>query len=73
MGAIETVHAYLRNAAAEGVAVLLLSEDLDEILTLADRIVVMYEGAILGEFTAAEAEVSEIGLLMAGGKGRDED
>src|SRR5207244_7202087 len=55
VGAIEAVHAYLRDAAADGVAVLLISEDLDEILALADRIVVMYEGAILGEVTAAEA------------------
>ena len=46
---------------------LLISEDLDEILALADRIAVMYEGAILGEFDAADADVEEIGLLMAGG------
>jgi simple sugar transport system ATP-binding protein len=67
VGAIETVHAYLREAAAEGVAVLLISEDLDEILALADRIAVMYEGAVLGELAAAGADVEEIGLLMAGG------
>ena len=52
---------------------LLISEDLDEILTLADRIVVMYEGAILGEFSSAEANVEEIGLLMAGGQGTNEN
>ncbi len=67
VGAIETVHAYLREAAEAGVGVLLISEDLDEILELADRIVVMYEGRILGEFAAGEADVEEIGLLMAGG------
>jgi general nucleoside transport system ATP-binding protein len=67
VGAIETVHAYLRQAAADGVAVLLISEDLDEILELSDRLVVMYEGAILGEFDAADPDVEEIGLLMAGG------
>ena len=50
VGAIETVHAYLREAAGEGVAVLLISEDLDEILALADRIVVIYEGELTGEF-----------------------
>jgi len=38
VGAIETIHAYLREAAAEGVAVLMISEDLDEILALADRV-----------------------------------
>src|SRR4029079_3770237 len=48
VGAIEPVHGYLRDAAADGVAVLLVSEDLDELLTLADRIVVMYEGAVGG-------------------------
>jgi simple sugar transport system ATP-binding protein len=67
VGAIETVHTYLRDAAADGVAVLLISEDLDEILSLADRIAVMYEGAVLGEFDADDADVDEIGLLMAGG------
>jgi simple sugar transport system ATP-binding protein len=73
VGAIETVHTYLRDAAADGVAVLLISEDLDEILSLADRIAVMYEGAILGEFEAAGADVEEIGLLMAGGHDPRED
>jgi len=68
VGAIETVHAYLRDAAADGVGVLLISEDLDEILLLADRIVVMYEGAVVGETLRDEADVEEIGLLMAGGQ-----
>ena len=67
VGAIETVHAHLRDAAGEGVGILLLSEDLDEILALADRIAVMYEGEIVGETTRTEASVEEIGLLMAGG------
>jgi simple sugar transport system ATP-binding protein len=68
VGAIETVHAYLRDAAADGVGVLLISEDLDEILTLADRVAVMYEGAIVGETARADASVEELGLLMAGGQ-----
>ncbi len=68
VGAIETVHAYLRDAAADGVAVLLISEDLDEIFALADRIAVMYEGAISGEFAAGSADLERIGLLMAGGR-----
>jgi len=66
VGAIETVQGYLRGAAADGVAVLLISEDLDEVLALADRIVVMYEGAIVGEVDARSANVDELGLLMAG-------
>jgi simple sugar transport system ATP-binding protein len=73
VGAIETVHAYLRDAAAEGVGVLLISEDLDEILGLADRIAVMYEGAIVGVTGRAEASVEEIGLQMAGGHDPRED
>jgi simple sugar transport system ATP-binding protein len=68
VGAIETVHAYLNDAAADGVGVLLVSEDLDEILALADRIAVMYEGEIVGETSRGEAKVEEIGLLMAGGR-----
>ena len=69
VGAIETVHSYLREAAAKGVAILLLSEDLDEIRALADRILVMYEGEIAGELHAGAASIEEIGLLMAGGSG----
>ena len=68
VAAIETVHGYLRSAAADGVGVLLISEDLDEILALADRIAVLYEGAIVGEVDAGTATVGELGLLMAGGE-----
>ena len=67
VGATETVRAYLRDAAAGGAAVLVFSEDLDEILELADRIAVIYEGAIVGEMPAEGASIEEIGLLMAGG------
>ena len=66
VGAIETVHGYLREAAAKGVAVLLISEDLDEIRALADRVVVMYEGSLVGEADPETTGVEEIGLLMAG-------
>ncbi|MGE5273662.1 MAG: ABC transporter ATP-binding protein [Verrucomicrobiota bacterium] len=68
VGAIERIHAYLREVAAEGVAVLLISEDLDEIRVLADRIVVIYEGELTGEFDPRTATVEEIGLAMAGGE-----
>jgi ABC-type uncharacterized transport system ATPase subunit len=67
VGAIETVHQYLLDAANDGVAILLISEDLDEILALADRIAVMYEGEVVGEVDRAGASVDEIGLMMAGG------
>ena len=69
VAAIETVHDYLHRAATDGVAVLLISEDLDEILALSDRIVVLYEGAIAGEVDAVDATPEGIGLLMAGGAG----
>jgi simple sugar transport system ATP-binding protein len=68
VGAISTVHAYLRQAAENEVAVLLISEDLDEILALADRVVVMYEGRLTGEFDPETASIEEIGLAMAGGE-----
>jgi simple sugar transport system ATP-binding protein len=68
VGAIETVHAYLREAAGLGVGILLLSEDLDEIRALADRVVVIYEGRVTGDFDPERATVEEIGLAMAGGE-----
>jgi len=68
VAAIQTVHAYLRDAAEGGVGVLLISEDLDEIRALADRIAVMYEGVVVGERNAGTATVEELGLLTAGGE-----
>jgi simple sugar transport system ATP-binding protein len=67
VGAIETVHGYLRDASAHGVAVLMISEDLDELMALSDRILVMYEGEVAGEVSPETASIEEIGLLMAGG------
>jgi ABC-type uncharacterized transport system ATPase subunit len=68
---IETVHSYLREAASAGVGVLLISEDLDEILVLADRIAVMYEGGVVGERIVEVATVEELGLMMAGAGSED--
>ena len=67
VGAIEGVHRVLLERREAGTAVLLISEDLDEILALADRIDVMYEGRIVGSFSADAADIQEIGLLMTGG------
>ncbi len=47
-------------------AILLISTELDEILNLSDRIVVLYEGQIMGEVDAAHANVEQLGLMMAG-------
>jgi ABC-type uncharacterized transport system ATPase subunit len=66
VGATESVRALLVKAASEGVAILLISEDLDEILTLADRIGVIYEGRIVGVVPRTDADVQHIGLMMAG-------
>ena len=52
---------------AAGAAIVLVSEDLDELLTLSDRIIVLYEGRIVGRMSAGEASIPErLGLLMAG-------
>jgi general nucleoside transport system ATP-binding protein len=66
VGAIEVVRERLVAAANEGVGVLLISEDLDEIMSLADRIVVMYEGRIVDEVDADGADRERIGLTMGG-------
>jgi simple sugar transport system ATP-binding protein len=67
VGAIESTHRLLLERRAAGAAILLISEDLDEILTLSDRVAVMYEGRIAGLFDAGDADVGRIGLLMTGG------
>ena len=67
VGAIEAVHRLLLDRRAQGAATLLISEDLDEILALSDRVAVISEGRVVGLFEAAEADVGEIGLLMTGG------
>jgi ABC-type uncharacterized transport system ATPase subunit len=64
VAAVETVHRYLLDAAEAGAAVLLLSEDLDEILALNDRVVVMYEGGLTE--VRDRQSIEEIGLRMAG-------
>ena len=66
VGAIETVHKLLLKQREAGMAVLLISEDLDEILMLADRVAVIYEGRISASIPAEEARVDELGLMMTG-------
>ncbi len=69
VGATEYVRAKLLEQRQRGAAILLISEDLDEILELADRIAVIYEGEIMGVLPAAGANVQQLGLLMSGVKG----
>lgn len=66
VGACEYVHGQLRALRDEGGGVLLVSEDLDELLALADRIVVMVGGRIVGEIAGADATPEEVGLMMTG-------
>ncbi len=66
IGATEYIHQRLLEQRAGGTAILLISEDLDEIRTLSDRIAVMYEGHIIGIVERDGATVEQIGLMMAG-------
>jgi general nucleoside transport system ATP-binding protein len=68
IGATEYVHEKLLEQKKRGAAVLLISEDLDETLTLSDRILVIYKGQIVGEFDATNVDLDQISLLMAGSK-----
>ena len=69
VGASEYVREELLARRAEGAAILLMSEDLDELVGLSDRIVVLYEGRIVGRLDASEADPERLGLLMAGREG----
>jgi simple sugar transport system ATP-binding protein len=66
VGATEYVRSQLLARRAAGAGILLVSEDLDELLALSDRMVVMYEGRIVGEMARADADVEHLGMLMAG-------
>ena len=68
VGAIEYIHSQLVNERDEGKAVLLISLELDEVMSLSDRILVLYEGEIVGEFDPKKVSVQELGLYMAGAK-----
>ncbi|MEM9426807.1 MAG: ABC transporter ATP-binding protein [Pseudomonadota bacterium] len=66
IGAIEFIHKQIVALRDQGKAILLVSVELDEILSLADRIAVMFDGRIMGERQASETDERELGLLMAG-------
>jgi simple sugar transport system ATP-binding protein len=66
ISATEYIRSVLMEQRSEGVAILLISEDLDEIMALSDRIAVLYEGHIMGIVDRSEADVEELGLMMAG-------
>ncbi len=68
VGAIEYVHKYIVEQRNKGKAVLLVSFELDEIMSLSDRIDVIYAGKIVSEVAGKDADENELGLMMAGGK-----
>jgi ABC-type uncharacterized transport system ATPase subunit len=66
VGSIEFIHGRIVDARDKGAAVLLVSAELDEIMSLSDRIAVMYKGRILATLDAETATREQLGLLMAG-------
>jgi simple sugar transport system ATP-binding protein len=66
VGAVAAVYSHIRAACSRGVAILLVSSELDELLTVADRIVVLYRGRIMGSCIADPARREAIGAMMAG-------
>ncbi|MCC3304521.1 ABC transporter ATP-binding protein [Sneathiella sp. HT1-7] len=68
IGAIEFIHKQLIMMRDAGKAILVVSVEIDEVMSLADRIAVMFDGGIVGELSAAEATETKLGLMMAGVK-----
>jgi simple sugar transport system ATP-binding protein len=68
IGATEFIHRKLIELRDAGAAVLLVSAELDEVLSLSDRVVVIYEGRLVGEVDPKSVSEEEIGLMMTGGK-----
>jgi simple sugar transport system ATP-binding protein len=66
VGAVEAVYKSIRGACVNGVGVLLISSELDELIAVADRIIVLYRGRVIGERPALAKFRDEIGALMAG-------
>lgn len=66
VGSVEYVHERIIAARDAGVGVLLVSTELDEILALSDRILVMFKGQLVKEFAAGQADAGQVGLAMAG-------
>jgi len=73
IGAIEFIHSQIIEQRDKGAAILLVSAELDEILSLSDRIVVMYEGRIVGSMPAEEANEKKLGSLMLGGEAQADE
>ena len=68
VGAIEAIQTLLLEQRENGTAILLISEELEELLALSDRIAVIFDGQIMGIIDAGQADIDEIGLMMTGSK-----
>jgi general nucleoside transport system ATP-binding protein len=68
IGAIESIHRLLVAMRNEGRAVFVVSADLDELISLCDRLLVIYRGRIVGDMPASDADIGEIGRLMGGSR-----
>ncbi len=66
IAAMEDIRKILIDLRNKGVGILLISEELDEIFSLSDRVAVIFQGSLMDTFEADEAELSQIGLLMGG-------
>lgn len=66
IGATEAIHSALRQQRTRGAATLLISEDLDELLAVSDRIAVLFDGRVMGIVAARDADPEQLGLMMAG-------
>lgn len=68
IGAMEFIHDQILEKREQGCGVLLVSSELSEIMTLSDRIYVLFEGKIAGEFKRGSIDEKELGILMLGGQ-----
>jgi simple sugar transport system ATP-binding protein len=73
IGATEQVRKVLLAQRERGAATLLISEDLEEIMTLSDRILVLFNGEVMGILDAENADIGKIGLMMAGTRHKGEE
>ncbi len=71
IGATEYIHAQLLLQRSEGLATLLISEDLDEVKAMSDRIMVMFNGQVMGTVNSEDVTIEELGLMMAGETAED--
>ena len=70
VGATEAVRRLLLSQCRQGDAILLISDDLDELLSVSSRIAVLFSGKIMGSVDGDHADIGEIGIMMAGGGGK---